>query len=163
MTKTGSRAQIGICGFSRVSITEKTANVEFQQGIDVSWLSNKIPRVPTSSYDGETQALFYGSGMGMVLKCLLSELTFGNMGGWVEIPTYIRNDNSDASYQVDASNTVTNGARLKAFLESNKEEIRKNNWLAVGYITGDINTSDGLTKILSSANLRSLLQKTFPE
>ena len=33
----------------------------------------------------------------------------------------------------------------------------KNNWLVAGYIRGDINTSDGLAKSLSSVNLGNLL------
>ena len=34
---------------------------------------------------------------------------------------------------------------------------RENNWLSVGFRSGDINTSDGLTKSLPSANLWDLL------
>ena len=61
---------------------------------------------PTPSYDGEIQALFYGFDMSTMLKCLLAELTSGNMGA--EVPTYVRNDNPDAVYQVDAVNTAAN-------------------------------------------------------
>ena len=39
------------------------------------------------------------------VKGLLAELMFGNMGS--EIPTYVRSDNSDSSYQVDSVNTST--------------------------------------------------------
>ena len=67
----------------------------------------------------------------------------------MEIPTYVRNDNSDAVYQVDSSNTVTSGKRLNAFLDNNREEIEKNNRLIAGYIHGDINTPCGLAKSLS--------------
>ena len=35
--------------------------------------------------------------------------------------------------------------------------VDQNNWLVVGYIPGDINTPGGLTKSLSSVNLRRLL------
>ena len=42
----------------------------------------------------------------MISQGLLAELIFGNMG--VAIPTYVRNDNSDAAYQVGSVNTVTN-------------------------------------------------------
>ena len=65
---------------------------------------------PYSSYDGEIRALFRCFDMARMLKDLLSELTFGNMGEG--IPTYVRNDNSDASYPVDSVNTATNGKRL---------------------------------------------------
>ena len=58
----------------------------------MSWVSNKSPRVPTSSYAGEIQAVFYGFDMARMLKGLLAELLIGNIG--VEIPTYVRNDNS---------------------------------------------------------------------
>ena len=97
--------------------------------------------------------------MARMLKGLLDELTFGNMV--VEIPTYVRNDNSDASYHVDAVNTVTNEKRLNGFLESNREELGRNNWLIVGYNPGNINTSDGLAASLSSANLRNLLENSI--
>ena len=73
------------------------------------------------------------------------------------IPTYVRNDISDAAYQVESVNTETNEKRLNWLLESNREEIQKNNWLGAGYIHGDINTPDGITKILPSVDLRSLL------
>ena len=36
-------------------------------------------------------------------------------------------------------------------------ELEQNEWLGVGDIPGDINTSDGLAKSLSSVNLRNLL------
>ena len=108
--KAGSRAQIGICGFARKQIEEKTKNVEYRQGIAVSCDSNRGPRAPTSSYAGEIQASFYGFDMDRMLKCLLAELMFANMS--VEIPTYVRNDNSDGAYQVDSVNTATGEKRL---------------------------------------------------
>ena len=53
LTKPGSRAQLGICGFPRKQITEETKNVEYRQGIDVSWVSNKGPTVSTSRDEGD--------------------------------------------------------------------------------------------------------------
>ena len=61
--------------------------------------------VSASSYTGQIQALFYGFDMSRMLKGLLSELMFGNMGA--VIPTYVRSDNSNAVYQVDSVNTST--------------------------------------------------------
>ena len=90
-----------------------------------------------------------------MLKGMLAELTFGNMG--VETPTYVRNDNPDALYQVEFVITATKEKRLNGFLESNREGLERNNWLIVGYIPGNINTSDGMTESLSSAHLRYLL------
>ena len=90
-----------------------------------------------------------------MLKGLLSELLLGDIG--VAIPTYVRNDNSTASYQVDAVSTVTNEKRLGGSPGSNRCELDKNSWSSVGYIPGDMNTSDGLTKTISSSNSRSLL------
>ena len=37
--------------------------------------------------------------------------------------------------------------------------LDQNSWLSVGYIPGDMNTSDGLTKAMSSANMRNLLTR----
>ena len=46
---------------------------------------------------------------------------------------------------------------MNGFLESNRGELLLNPWLGVGYIPGDLNTSDGMTKSMSSVNLRSLM------
>ena len=98
-------------------ITGNAENVEYRRGIAVSRGGNKCPRVPTYSYAGGIQALFYGSDMARAMKCLLEELIFGNMGPG--IPTYVRSDNTDALYQVDSANTATNEKRLNGLLESN--------------------------------------------
>ena len=58
---------------------------------------------------------------------------------------------------MDSTNTVANEKRLNGFLESNREELLLNPWLGVGYIPGDLNTSDGMTKSMTSVNLRNLL------
>ena len=92
--------------FSRGQITDVAKNVEYRRGIAVSRVGGASPRATTSSYAGGTQALFYGFDMAIMLKGLLEELIFGNMGS--AIPTYVRNDNPDAEYQVDSSNTETN-------------------------------------------------------
>ena len=115
-------------------ITEKTKNVDFQHGIAVSWASNVITTASASSCAGGIRSLFYGFDMARMLKGLSAELTRGNMRVW--IPTYVRNDNSDASYLVDSANTVTNEKRLNAFLWSNREDLGKNNWLVSWYIRG---------------------------
>ena len=52
LTKTGSRAQIGICAFIRSKITDENKNENFHTGIAISWPSSKSPRVETSSYAG---------------------------------------------------------------------------------------------------------------
>ena len=57
--------------------------------------------------------------MARMLNGLLSELSLGDVG--VEIPTYVRNDNSDAVYQVDSVNTATNEKRPDGFLEINRD------------------------------------------
>ena len=140
--------------FSRKQPAEKTENVEYRQGIAVSWVSNKSPRVSTYSYAGEIQELFYGFDMARMLKGPLAELTLGGMV--LEIPTYVRGDNSGAAYQVDSVNTVTNEKRPIGAPESNMG-LDQNDWLGVCYIPGDMNTSGGLTKAMSSANMRHLL------
>ena len=70
-------------------------------------MSNKSPRAPTSSYAGEIKALRYGFDMARMLRGILAELRFGNMGA--EIPTYVRYDNSDAVSQAGSVNTMTSG------------------------------------------------------
>ena len=61
LTKAGSRAKIGAFGFLRRQKTEQTKNVEYKQGVDVSWVGNKSPRVPTSSYAGGADRYFTAS------------------------------------------------------------------------------------------------------
>ena len=72
----------------------------------VSCVSNKSPRVATSSFAGEIQAAFYGFDMARMLKCLMADLLIGNIG--VRIPTFARNNNSTVLYQAGSVNTVTN-------------------------------------------------------
>ena len=52
-------------------------HLEYRQCTAASRVRNQSPIVPTSSYTGEMQALFYGFGMAGVLKGLLEELLFG--------------------------------------------------------------------------------------
>ena len=80
---------------------------------------------------------------------------FKNMG--LEIPTYVRSDNSDAVHRVDSVSAVTNAKRSDGFLESNMGELVRNDWLSVGYIPGDMNTPGGITKSMYIANMRNLL------
>ena len=93
-------------------------NEEFQHRIAISWVSNKSHRVATSSFDGEIQEVFYGFDIARMLKDLLAELLFGNMGSGT--PTYVRNDNSTVAYQADSANTVTNEKRINNFSESSR-------------------------------------------
>ena len=81
-------------------------NEEFQQGISVSWVGNKTPKVATTSFAGGIQAVLYVFDMARMLKGLLSELLLGNIGEGV--PTFSRNDNSAVVYQVVPVNTATN-------------------------------------------------------
>ena len=59
--------------------------------------------------------------MAMMLKGLLDELLFGNIG--VGISTYVRNDNLKILRQVESSKSVATEKRLSGFLESNREEL----------------------------------------
>ena len=89
----------------------------------------------------------------------MGELLFGNIG--VRIPTFARNDNPTVVYQVGSVNAVTNAKRLHNFPESNREELEKNNWCVIGYIPGEINVSDGLTKSMTGAMLKRLLSENI--
>ena len=57
----------------------------------------------------------------------------------------MRNDNSNVVYQVESSDTVTNGGGLNGFLESTRG-LERHGWMSVGYIPGNLNTSDWPTK-----------------
>ena len=94
-----------------------------------------------------------------MLEGLIAEFTFGNMG--TRIPTYVRNANSDAAYQVDSANTATSEKCLNGPLESNREGLVQNHLLGVGYIPVDINTSYGINGSLSSANLINLMARNI--
>ena len=84
---------------------ESARNIEVRRGIAVSWVVNKTPSTPTSSYSGWSRSIVYGFDMARALKGLLDELTFGNMGS--AIPGYVRNDTSEESHRVDSVNTMT--------------------------------------------------------
>ena len=73
LTKTGSRAQIGICGFIRAEITEQNKIKPFRGGISISWPSSESPRVATPSYAGGIQALFHGSDTARLREEMLAE------------------------------------------------------------------------------------------
>ena len=62
--------------------------------------------VTTSKEAGVIQAVFYGFYMAGMLKVLLSELRFGNIGA--RIPTYVRSDNYKITQQVESTKTVSN-------------------------------------------------------
>ena len=81
--------------------------------VAISWPSSKSPRVATSSYAGEIQALFYGFDAARFLKEMLAELLFGNVG--CSINTDVRNDNPDAAYHMDSMNTVTHESGCAVF------------------------------------------------
>ena len=68
-----------------------------------------------------------------MLKGLLPELIFGSIGAGV--PTYIRNDNSDAAYRVDYANSATNGNGYAVSREQ-LGGLGNNEWLISCYITG---------------------------
>ena len=140
LTKTGSMEQIGICGFSRNHITDETKHLERQQGTALSWVGNESPRAPTAIYAVGAHVLFYGFDMATMSNGHLAELIFGNMGP--EIPTYVRNDNSDAAYRADTANILNNEKRLNVFLEINGG-LEQNGRLGVGRIPGNTNNSDG--------------------
>ena len=74
--------------FLKKQITGGAENVEFRHGIAVSWVGNKSPRVPTSSYSAEIQELFYGCDMARMLKGLLDALMFGNMRSAIPTQMY---------------------------------------------------------------------------
>ena len=78
--------------------------------------------------------MFYGFDKASVMKGILAELVFANT--WGGIPTYVRSDKSTVVYRVESPNTAANGKRLNGFLESNREELDRNNWLSIGYIDG---------------------------
>ena len=69
-----------------------------------------------------------------MLNVILSELLFGNMGA--AIPTYVRNDNADAAYQVDSSNSVTSEKRLIGLIERNRGNRKRTNGRARGISRG---------------------------
>ena len=87
---------------------------------------------------------------------MLAELFFGNVG--CSDNSYVRGDNSDAAYQMDSMNTVTREVMLNGFLEGNRGGGGINESIVrVGFIPGELNTPDGMTKSMTCVNLGSLL------
>ena len=78
LAKTGSRAQVGICGFLRNRLLSKPKTRGFHRRIAISWISNKSPRDAASSFSVEVRAWFrYGNGV----KGSVSRITFWKHGG----------------------------------------------------------------------------------
>ena len=104
---------------SEESITWATKNLEHRQCIAASWGVTKVldPQPPVTQ--GGIEALFYGCDMAGMLKWLLPVLLFGNIGA--AIPTYVRNDNSDAAYRVDSVNSATGEKRINGLIGRNRE------------------------------------------
>ena len=63
----------------RNKITDGAENVEYRQGIAVSWVGNGSPRVSTSSYAGEIQASYYRFDMARMSEGMLEDLMFGDI------------------------------------------------------------------------------------
>ena len=115
----------------------------------VSRLSNKSPRVSTSSYAGDARIVLRLR-HGQNVKADIISVTIRKYRRIV--PTYVRNDNSDSAYQVETAATVTNERRINGLLESNRGD-RKAQMVESGIYPGNINPPDGLTKSLSIFNL----------
>ena len=87
-------------------ITEPAKNEKPQQGIAVPWVSNKSPRVATSSFEwGDTSSVLWLR-QGQDVERPIRWIGIWEYRG---VPTYVRCDNSTVAYQVDSPNTVTNG------------------------------------------------------
>ena len=127
LTKAGNRAQIGLFGFMRKRKLNFSDENEFHQGVAISWDSSKSPMVTTSKESGVIKTVFYGFDMDRMLKGILEELLFGNIG--VEISTYVRSDNFKILQQVESVKSVSKEKRLSGFFESNREELENNHWL----------------------------------
>ena len=77
MTRSGRRAQIGICGFAAKLITGGNKNCAYLGVIPVACSSVESPRLRTSSYSREIQSIFYAADTARFLKSLAPELLFG--------------------------------------------------------------------------------------
>ena len=92
----------------------------------------------------KSRRYFYGFDMDMVLKGLFRWVNIRKCGA--VIPTYVRNDNSDAAYRVGSATTVTNDKRINGLLESKMGGLEQDGRVGDVYMRGDINTSDGLAE-----------------
>ena len=61
-----------------------------QSAVPIQWGSVKSPRVATSSFGAELQAIFHAVGLGSCLKMLISEFTVGHPRGNIQVD--VRND-----------------------------------------------------------------------
>ena len=118
-------------------------------------MGNKSPRLTTTKEYGAIQAVFYGFDMARMLKGLLAELVFGNIG--VGVSTYVRRDNLKILRQVGSPKSVSAEKRLNGFSESNRGELGNNPWLNLWYIQKELNIGGDLTKDTSPQILRRLL------
>ena len=80
LTKTGSRAQIGICGYARKQITEQKKMRNFANELQYRGLVTKVLEYPHRVLRGKYKQRFYVYDMARMLKGLLAELLFGDIG-----------------------------------------------------------------------------------
>ena len=99
-----SKTQLGIMGMimSKSEMIKKDAERSMKyektkietyptlRAVPIYWGSFKSPRVATSTFGAELQAIFHAVDLGTMLRCLVSGLVFGQPR--VEIQVDVRND-----------------------------------------------------------------------
>ena len=154
---THKRVVRGNCNlrFLRRNGADRNKDDAYLGGVPIARFIGKSPRVATSSYAGEIQAVFYCFDAARFLKSLSPVLLFGNEGAGVE--TRVRSDNSSFVENAHSINSVTNGRRLNGLQRSNMEGIDLNEWLSLAHMPVGLSISDELTKSISQTKLITLI------
>ena len=75
----------------------------------------------------------------------------------------MRNDNSSLVEHVHSINPVDKESRLNGFLESNREVLDINTWMALSRIMGGVNIPDDMAQTTTQTKLVILLAGNIPK
>ena len=88
----------------------------------IYWGSFKSPRVATSSFGAELQAIFHAVDLSTMLRCIVSELTRGHPRG--DVQADVRNDGLNVINCVHGLTNIQQEKRLTATVETLREAIK---------------------------------------
>ena len=80
----------------------------------------------------------------------------------MDVGARIRNDNSIVVEHVNPINPVTAERTLCGLIDSNRDDLDLNSWLALAHIIGGLNITDEMTNSTTRAKLLRLLARNIP-
>ena len=125
------------------------------RAVPIYWGSFKSPRVATPTFGAKLQAIFHAVDLGTMLRCLVSELVFGQPR--VEIQVDVRNDGLNVLNCLHGLTNIQQEKRLIATVASVREAIQYGDINSVSFVSGPIYIADALTKCTTGTNIYNLM------